>query len=85
VASEDAWEAGTFAGCRCSEELNSVGLGMTPRWLRAAAARVMRARRRPSRRARAGWRRGQMSLRYTLWASGLPRIISKSLQHNDFH
>jgi hypothetical protein len=28
VASEDAWEAGTFAGCRCSEELISVGLEM---------------------------------------------------------
>jgi hypothetical protein len=40
VASEDAWEAGTFAGCRSSEELISVGLGMMPRWLRAAAARV---------------------------------------------
>src|SRR5271154_7065148 len=58
VASEDAWEAGTFAGCGCSEELISVGLGMMPRWLRAAAARVMRARRGPRRRVRAGWRRG---------------------------
>jgi tetratricopeptide (TPR) repeat protein len=58
VACEDAWEAGTFAGCGCSEELISVGLGMMSRWLRAAAARVMRARRGPRRRARAGWRRG---------------------------
>jgi WD40 repeat protein len=45
VASRDARAAGTFPGCGGSEELISVSLGMVPRRLRVAAARVTLARR----------------------------------------
>ena len=57
VASGDARGSGSFSGRRGSEEVVSVDLGVMPRGLRVAAARVRRARRARWRRQRDAWQR----------------------------
>ena len=57
VASGDARGSGSFPGRRGSEEVVSVDLGVMPRGLRVAAARVRRARRARWRRQRDAWQR----------------------------
>jgi hypothetical protein len=59
-----------FPGCVGSEELISVGLGVMPRGLRVAAARVRRARPARWRQRRDAWQR---SPRY-----GLPDTLTPS-------
>src|SRR5271169_1109073 len=57
VASGDARGSGSFPGRRGSEEVVSVDLGVMPRGLRVAAARVRRARRARWQRQRDAWLR----------------------------